>query len=412
MANILYVSHRFLKDSMGGTERLTHDLIHSVIEKNKEHKIYWLSVSPVPFSEKPYRISYGDVVEISVSPSFPQEYPMGWLRAEKAMSASIQAALEELKIQFDVVHIMHFARVGIDFIDIDALNDAKVYVTLTDYTAICPDFHLFKRHSLEICSSAAQPKDCLVCIGSKGGIQDVVSWKERNLCFLKERVNGIFFQTPYQSKIFSALGVPTEKIIREIAFYKLPPVWPTRSVARGGKFRFGYLGRLSIEKGIEVILSAGQDSKENEFHFYALRGDDYDRYSSIIQTIDNFFLHEAVSFNDIGKALSEIDCLLVPSVCLENHPTVLSYALNQGIPILCSDLPSLRHLETISEEIFFVPVGDVLSWKEAFKDYPTIIQSKRYSRSSEELSHDFDRCIELLDSLYSEAKRNWEKKCR
>jgi glycosyltransferase involved in cell wall biosynthesis len=377
----LLVSHRFPEDSIGGTEVLTRDVALGLRERG--FNVIWLAVSPAGAKGPVCRHSPEGVEQWCLPTVFPQGYPVGWQTAEAAQAVNVSACLALFlgERRLDIVHLHHFARVGLSFLALPAFENAARFATLTDYTAVCADFQLQRRASGVACTGNVAARDCLECIGGDDGnanhAEDVAAWRLRNLQVLSN-FDGLFVQTPYQRQLLERLGFPGNRMVSDRAAYRVPSAEGRPMRKAGHPFRFAYIGRASPEKGLAVAVRA----------FALLRETHGDNVASLLMitpdpvaaqqlvgesaTQPKLMWSGPVDHGDLGTVLKDIDCLLVPSLWLENHPSILSYALTYGVAVLCSDVLSMQHLKGTAN-LHFAPAGDVPAWAAAMKtriDWP------------------------------------------
>lgn len=407
---ILFVSHRFIEDSVGGTEVLCRDLAGAIAACG--HEVAWLAVRPDRTSRvaPPRPVSPGsdpEVFRIAVSPRFASHYPLQWREQEEAVAQEVDLALGKLGVDFDIVHVVHFARIGLAFLDLPILARARLFFTLTDYTAVCPDFQLFRRKTRAICEGP-DPHACMACLGAAGEATDIDHWRARNLGVLGKRADGIFVQTPYQRRVLSAAGVPHEKILYDLGCYAVNAASERSRALTRRVYRFAYFGRFSVEKGLDVLLGAverlGRD--RCECHVFGLPDDDYEPIRARIAATPGCILRAPVPHRELQATLAEIDCLLVPSMWLENHPTIISYALASGADVICSSVPSLTHLHG-TPGMYFAAPGDPDAWcrqmASRLESYvPSPSPAVREARSLGP-DYSFDHLVELTVAAYHGA---------
>lgn len=365
---ILLVSHRFMRHSLGGTEVLANDTALWLARNG--HAVIWLAVGPEAATDVARRTRPDGVDEWEIPPAFPPDYPVGWSEAEEMQMARVALCFARFPTTgpIDAVHVFHFARIGLRFLDLAVLRDAMFVVTLTDYTAVCPDFQLRDRSSGTICTGKVPARTCLGCIGARttaaGAAEDVASWRARNARLLSERVGGVYLQTPHQRIVLQGLGMADAPFRDDRAAYHLPADWtaaPART--RRAEYVFGFVGGASEEKGIHVAIEAFSEARaiacDRAYRLKIVSPDPGGQHGAA----DGIEWLGPVPHAELGRFLGEIDCLLVPSLWLENHPMVLTYALGSGAAVLCSDLPSLRHLRG-TPDLFFAPPGNVAAWRQ------------------------------------------------
>jgi glycosyltransferase involved in cell wall biosynthesis len=368
--NILLVSHRFLHHSAGGTEVLTRDV--AVALRERGHQAIWLAVGPNS-SALTERVILEEGVEAwCIPPVFPPTYPVGWRAAEAAQAEHVATCLERFRVgrTIHAVHCFHIARIGLAYLDHPDLAAATRVATLTDYAVVCADFQL--RHGLSgaICSGDVSANTCIACIGQDPGrtdsAVDLAAWRRRNRDVLS-RFDAVFTQTPHQRQLLERLGFAQNLFRSDRAAYRLP--WAESLQLRSARrvFRFGFVGRASEEKGIAEAalayahLRGRMGSGAATLRMITSDPDSARRLAGENASQPGLEWHGQVAHAEIGQVLADLDALLIPSLWLENHPTILTYALSAGLPVLCSDLPSLAHLKG-QTGLYFAPSGDAVAW--------------------------------------------------
>jgi glycosyltransferase involved in cell wall biosynthesis len=397
--DVLVISHRHLRDSFGGTEALAADLALALLARG--HRVTRLAVGNGPAVRRD-----AGVLELTIPPRFGASYPAGWTGAESAQADVAQALLSAAGVAVDAVHVVHFARIGLA-LAARLAERSPVTVTLTDYTAICPDHQLIDHVSRSVCSGDVPPERCRACCG-RGHGDDVTSWRRRNLAFLRDVAAACFVQTPEQRRLLVAAGVPAEKIVADRAAYRVPAGWPSRFArASGGGPAWGFVGRISREKGMHVIVDAldrlgGLGDATLTVAGAWEDGDAYaERVVERLRAVPGVAVRRSVPHAELGALVASFDALLVPSVWLENHPRVLTYALALGVPAICSDVPSLTHL-AVEDGVHFAPAGDAAAWAHVLAGpppAPPAAVSELWRR------READRFAALVDRLEANLRR-------
>ncbi len=111
-------------------------------------------------------------------------------------------------------------------------------------------------------------------------------------------------------------------------------------------FDFLYVGLISRTKGVDVLLQAfSQLMKINKKIKLTLAGEISDK--NIIKTVNknkNIAYLGKLEHKLIFKAMQRSDCLLVPSICYENSPTVIYEAMSQGLFVISSNIGGSKEL--------------------------------------------------------------------
>ncbi|MCD4713102.1 MAG: glycosyltransferase family 4 protein [Clostridiales bacterium] len=102
----------------------------------------------------------------------------------------------------------------------------------------------------------------------------------------------------------------------------------------------GFVGRLTHQKGIEYLLEAIKSLEGSEYHFHIYGDGEYkDQIIAFINSSSqkNVTYHGFVQSDEIGKAYSNIDILLAPSID-EGLPYTFIEAMNCGVPVMATNV--------------------------------------------------------------------------
>ncbi|WP_345278758.1 glycosyltransferase, partial [Kitasatospora albolonga] len=311
---ILLTTHRFADDNAGGTEILADDLARAL--KARGLHVSWLAAGEPPLSNLRTADEY-----LSLPVVFDDGYPAGW-RAQEAEQAGHVEQLLAARPPVDLVHVLHFSRTGLEFLDVPALRGVPVVATLTDYTAVCPDHQLVVRSTGTQCTATAASRDCLGCLNAPtNALGDVADWRARNVAWLNGRARAVWTQTPHQATELAKAGVDQGKVVRDRACYGLPSAWaPLATAGPAGQYLL-FLGRCSPEKGLHLLLDAFRAADTELPLLIATVPDDtaYEERMRALAAADPRvrWLPQA-SRADVGPLLADARALLVPSQWWEN----------------------------------------------------------------------------------------------
>jgi glycosyltransferase involved in cell wall biosynthesis len=106
----------------------------------------------------------------------------------------------------------------------------------------------------------------------------------------------------------------------------------------------GFLGRLTTEKGLEILLSAMRDCRRADIEL-RVAGTGHPHYVDRLK-------HQALGLNvewrqewaDAQKFLQELDALVVPSLWQEPFGRVVAESFAVGLPVICSSRGGLSEL--------------------------------------------------------------------
>lgn len=167
----------------------------------------------------------------------------------------------------------------------------------------------------------------------------------RKLRTWEKCVHAFIALTAFQKKRLAAAGLPEGRIHIKPHFYPTPPIvlpWHKREP------KVVYIGRLGVEKGVHVLIDAwrqwGMTAPELE-----IVGDGPERALLEKQAADNKLTAKVrfrgqLNFSEAQKILARSSLLVLPSLCFEGFPMVISEAFAMGVPVAASRLGSIPEI--------------------------------------------------------------------
>jgi glycosyltransferase involved in cell wall biosynthesis len=393
------VSNRFDTDpGAGGTEVLTADLAAALAQRSVT--VTWLATSTPGIDAQlpPFRPAAGTGRKIRVAAQDVAAPPVDWQERERAAAREIIAALGGVP-SFDLVHVTHFSRTGLGFLDHGPIRYTPVVATLTDYTAVCGDFQMIHGSTGRRCTPPVPAETCATCLAasseSHASAHDIEAWRQRNLAVLNQRCRALWVQTPQQRRHLAAAGLRENHIVSDRAAYAIPPTWRSRQPA-AEPLTLLFLGRASAEKGLHILLDAFMAwPRPARLRVFSSPDDaGYERLSRRKASGDpRIEWRRPVARDDLVQPLNGAHALIVPSQWDENHPMVLQYALALGLPVLCSSVASLAHLAGQPGLRFVDRYWDTTAWVEAFEDFANRPLAARTDRG-DELRRDYENFVD------------------
>jgi glycosyltransferase involved in cell wall biosynthesis len=137
-----------------------------------------------------------------------------------------------------------------------------------------------------------------------------------------------------------------------------------------GPSRFVFAGRLSPEKGFNFLISVLRDLEPtNEFRLEILgSGPEETSVREMVSGDRRFEFRGTVSLEEVGRAMSRSDMLLVPSLWDENFPGVVVHALRAGLPVAASAAGGMKEMIEDGVSGVLLPKGDAGAWRQALTD--------------------------------------------
>lgn len=133
----------------------------------------------------------------------------------------------------------------------------------------------------------------------------------------------------------------------------------TAVVAERPPFHFLYVGQIEAHKGVALLIDAFS-RLPNQQAVLTLIGD-----GSLLPVLRTQSLDSRITFRgrlagtEVSAAMSTAACLVVPSLCYENQPTVILEAFACGLPVIASDFGGTKELLE-DPHLLFAPTAESL----------------------------------------------------
>ncbi len=385
---IIHVIHYFILFGLGGSEYYAYYLCkelsknHDVIiffttsEDGDKGRVLKGDYDGIPYwALKKNRMSY----------SHPFHDRNRWVEEE------FTKVVEQFKP--DIIHFQHLINLSFKLPSLAKKRGIPICMTLHDFWFLCPRT-IFLTSDLKICSNHS-PRNCLDCL--KGEIE---YYPTRN------KVNGLWRTGKREIKkllnfakktkvLFSlALWRPywVKKVFEDVDVFIAPSQFLLEKYVQNGidrekivlirhgfdkddligvrrtsspKMRFGFIGTIRAPKGIYLLIDAfNKITGTAELKIYG-RVTSYmvkDLKKRIVNS--NVHIMGELKKEDKRKAFSEIDVLIVPSICYENSPLTISEAFLSKIPVITANIGGMAELVKDGEYGFTFPVGNAEKLRE------------------------------------------------
>lgn len=180
-----------------------------------------------------------------------------------------------------------------------------------------------------------------------------------------------FFQGLYSAATRAVFGSPDEIIAPSTFlenFYKQrrffeKSAWSTQEVAHVVGMRsvsqakkFLYVGSLTKQKGIDVLMRAWEQLDGNDIHLSIVGGGpERHKVEEWAAKHKNVTTHGQLSSDALNTIYKDNDVLIFPSVCIENRPNVIIEAHKHGLFVIASKTGGVPELISKENGVLVTP---------------------------------------------------------
>jgi glycosyltransferase involved in cell wall biosynthesis len=414
---ILMPVHFFLPDHSAGTEVYTYNLARALQARGHEVQIF---TSEKELSRRTYTMVERDVdglrCHVMINNLDHDRF------SETFANQRVEAAFQRVQAAFkpDIVHVQHLMLLSLGLPQVARSGGARVVMTLNDFWLYCvrfgqlllPNGHLCDGPNLPDCQSCLQdfvfsqgkPEKIVIRMlqvtrelsgvdlaplvywaqdrssllrkrksatpsssaraGADGSLREELQHRIRKVRQLVEQVDVFLSPSATVAERVTEWGIPRTKL--RISRYGID-TRPFADVARperpDAKINFGYIGTLAPHKGVHVLIDALRRLPRERCRLLVFGSDaHYADYGRMLRDLAEGFdvtFCGAMDRARIGQAFAQIDCLVMPSLWLENSPVVIQEAFAAGVPVIASGQGGMAELIEDGRSGRLFPAGDV-----------------------------------------------------
>ncbi len=266
------------------------------------------------------------------------------------------------QINPDIVHIGHLNHLSTSLITEIAKRNIPTIYTLHDYWLMCPRGQFIQRNSPDsglwaLCDGQENQKCAKRCYaGYFSGAANEISididywtdWVKRRMEHIRDLTQYInCFIAPSRylyNRYIQEFNLPESKIIYLDYGFDLQRL-KDRKRAPNEPFTFGYIGTHIPAKGIQdLIVAFGLLKGEQKLRIWGRpRSQNTDALHAVASTLPLEkqqrieWVSEYRNEHIVSNVFNHVDCIVVPSIWVENSPLVIHEALQMRIPIITAN---------------------------------------------------------------------------
>jgi len=281
----------------------------------------------------------------------------------------------------DIVH-MHGVSKALSWAPVNLFYSLKIPVvyTLHDYGLLCPNLGIYDYRKEKACNyyKKGYGLKCLFTNCDKRSYQQKLwRWSRyfitRNFFKVLKKVSGFIAVSSFIKGIFIENHFLDEEKLTVIH----NPITNSGNLSFGidgragnaGKTRFLYVGRLSLEKGVDLLIDAIKDLRAE----LAIIGDG-ELFKSCIKaseesTDTKISVLGYKQHDEVFMEMLKSDAIVLPSRCMEPSPLVIGEAAFRRLPAIVADIGGLKEQVEDGFTGKYFKAGDVNSLREKLVEF-------------------------------------------
>lgn len=346
---VLFVAHAHPVFVAGGTELLAHDLFRAWRAAGREASF----VGAVTRLHRDAR----SLSALQAAGTGPDEFLLhvgafdALALAQREPAAFVHGFGQLLaRTAPEIVHFHHFSQIGVDALMMvrRLAPEARIVVTLHDYHLICANEGLMKTTSGALCTQAS-PDACRTCFADVPASRFAL--RRQHLANLLDLVDAFVAPSRFIKDRHVAWGLPESRI--EVIANAVPDAEPVPDAnAPETPHRFGLFANLAPHKGVLLALDAamripGDQPFELQVHgadLYREPGFSAELSAALAAAGPRVIAGGAYERATIGRLMSGIDWVVVPSTWWENAPLVILEAFRHRKPVITADIGGMAEM--------------------------------------------------------------------
>ena len=372
---ILHVLHQYLPDHIGGVELYTQWLTHALVQRDHEIAIFHRRSSAGQGTSRRTEDNI-DIWAAWNGEFHPTRRFLSTFNNKTLLSAFRQMLAE---VKPDVVHVQHLMGLPVSLLHELMARNIPYVVTLWDFWWVCANAQLLTNYDQTLCDGPRAFLNCAQCTLARANQPQflpvlpalAIPLAQRNHILNKALSNASRLIAPahFVRDWYVRHGIAPDNLVVVPPGMDYPANIDLSQSEEKRPFRIGYIGGLSWQKGVHLLVEAFQPLADSCELWIA--GDvNFDpEYVGNLRQLAN----PSVKFlgklgrEAIWNMLREVDLIVVPSIWYETFCFVVSEAFVMGIPVITFDLGVLAERVRDGVDGVLVPPGDVAALRQTLQ---------------------------------------------
>lgn len=371
---VLHIIHQYLPEKVGGSELYTHWLIQELNRRGHQNALFYRRGGIGNSLESRTDESGTQIWAASSGPMTPASRFRSTF-GQKYLEQAFRQVLAQ--VSPDVIHIQHL--MGLPAAVADAILRAGIpfVITLHDYWWICANAQLFHNYSRKVCSGPKLYFNCARCALARADhpnlwpavppLAALMAWRNLSLRRIFRNAARLIAPTEYVAKWYVEHGASPERVVVIPHGVDAPELPQRRVRAPGDSLRFAYIGGLSGQKGVHVLVEAFSEIEKGAELWIAGDESANQAYSASLRDLASpqvRFLGK-LTRDEVWGVLAQVDVVVVPALWCETFSLIVSEAFAAGAPVIASLIGPLGERVSDGVDGLLVPPGDISALREA-----------------------------------------------
>ncbi len=359
---ILHLVHQYLPDHVGGTELYTVWLTRALQQQG--HDIAVFHRRSADGTGLTRREDDGIPIWAAWHGRFQPTNRLLSTFRDQPLLHSFQQVIANFRP--DVVHVQHLMGLPTQLLDFLHKQHIPYVVTLWDFWWICANAQLLTNYDQTLCAGPDRFLNCAKCALARANLPQFapalpalalpLAWRNGRLHHALQQASQLIAPAHFVKQWYVDHGLPAGniKVLPPGLDYPAKPTTPPHA-----NFRVGYVGGLSWQKGVHVLVEAFNQLPETAELWLAGDPDFDPAYVNQLKDTGRATFLGKLDRQEVWQMLAQVDVIVVPSLWYETFVFVISEAFALGVPVVASDLGVLAERVRHGVDGLLFPPGDV-----------------------------------------------------
>ncbi|MBP9501143.1 MAG: glycosyltransferase family 4 protein [Candidatus Promineofilum sp.] len=347
---ILHVVHQYPPNHIGGTELYTQAIAQRQTRAGHSVAVF----CPASGLEEPLAMTVEDDVRVYRARAGEGRTAV-FLRT--LASGSTAAAFDEVLAteQPDIVHLQHLMGLPASLVDVLHARGIPYLITLHDYWYGCANAQLLTNYDHTLCRGPNERfTNCAHCALARAGLEwlapaaplvaPLMARRNRTLMRVYSGAAAALASTPFVRDAHQGMGFPVDRVRllplgADVSADDIAEARHAHRRVAGEPFRIGYIGGLSRQKGVHVLIAAANRLPDRvETLIYG----ELSAFPDYVAELRQAAVHPGIRFMDLlprasfWSSLGALDVLVVPTLWYETYSLIIQEAFAAGVPVVAS----------------------------------------------------------------------------